>query len=75
MWARRENVSLLMSEGHAHARRYPIGMLLDECRIASRRINNRIASEMSLTHLAVSAILSKKGGTEFRKAVQRLQES
>lgn len=56
-----------------HATRYPIGLLIDETRLAVDRINNRIATEAVLVNLAVSSVLSKKSGAHFKKTLAKLR--
>lgn len=61
-----------MEQGHPLARRYPIGMLMEETQIVTRRINNRIATEAALVQMAVSGVLSKKANDAFRKTMKQL---
>ena len=75
MWGIRRQVSVLLSEGHAQAPRYPIGMVWDECQLVVERQNRAHATEATLVQLAVSSILSKDGAKEFRKTLKRLNES
>jgi hypothetical protein len=54
-------VSLLMSEGHPHASRYPLSKLWIETEIARERINARLATEATLIHSAIVAVLAPGG--------------
>jgi hypothetical protein len=64
-----------LSEGHADAPFYPIGMLWDESSLAVDRINGFHATQAVLTRMAVQAVLSKDGSKEFNKTVKRLSDS
>lgn len=58
----REQVSLLLSEGHASARRYPLATIGIEANIARRRINNRMVTESTLMQACVGTVLGGKEG-------------
>lgn len=75
MWGIRRQVSLLLAEGHPYAQHYPIGMVWDESRLAVARINGFHATQAILVQLAISSALSKEGAKEFKKSIQRLNES
>jgi hypothetical protein len=66
-------VNFLLSEGHAHASKYPLGYLDNEVFFAQRRVNNRIATETTLLHTAVGAVLSKKGYDVLQAALKELR--
>lgn len=51
---------------------YPLGMIWDEVQLVTERLNGLEASRAVLTQLAVSSVISKEAGTEFRKAVDKL---
>ena len=53
---------------------YPIAALWDEAAIIRRRVNDSLASEMSLLHKAVGAVLSEKAGKSFFKDLKALTE-
>lgn len=55
MWGVRAQVSLLLANGHLNAWRYPLGMILDEARLVTERINREAALQARLTQAAVSA--------------------
>lgn len=65
-------MSLLLANGHSHALKYPLGMLLDEERLVLKRINQAHATQAILTQLAVSGVLTKEAGAHFRKVVNGL---
>lgn len=75
MWGVRRQISLLLSEGHADARYYPIGMVWDEAKLVVERRNRQFATEALLTQLAVASLLSKKEAKEFSKQIKRLNGS
>jgi hypothetical protein len=75
LWGIRRQVSLLLSEGHADAPHYPIGMVWDESRLAVERINRFHATQAVLTQQAVASILSRDGQKEFKKTITGLNEN
>jgi hypothetical protein len=68
-------VSLLLSEGHADARRYPVAFAWSEARIVRQRNAFRRKEETALLQLAVGSILDKKAGKELAKLIERMDES
>ena len=66
----RTNASLLFAEGHPAARRYPLGFLWSEARIATRRANARMATEAVLMQAVVTTVLA--GGDHLRELLGRL---
>lgn len=68
-------VSLLLSEGHLNATRYALAKVWYEAQIVRERVNNRIATEVTLMHTAMVAIMSPKGKgvTNLNKQLKRLQ--
>lgn len=75
MWNLRGQVSLLLDHGHPEARRYPVGMLMDEARLVVQRVNNGHVTTATLLQGAVSGVLSKKANKEFQKQIKRLLEN
>lgn len=65
-------MSLLLSEGHPHARHYPLGMVMDEVTLASLRINNLVAVQAVLMQLVVSSMFSEESGKSFSAQIKRL---
>jgi hypothetical protein len=65
-----------MAEGHIHANHYPLSKLWIETEIARERINSRMASEASLIHSAIVAVLSLdgKGVDNFTQQLRRLND-
>ena len=74
LWDLRRLVSLLLDHGHPHARRYPLGMLYDEARLVNVRLNRHHVTQASLIQSAVGALLDKKAGRHWKKAVADLTE-
>lgn len=69
----RERVSLLLAEGHVHARRYPLATVGVEADIARRRINNRMVTESTLMQACVGTVLGGREGTRhFNKLIKEL---
>jgi hypothetical protein len=57
----RIDASLLISEGHVYARKYPLAMLWTEAELARERINTRLATEAALLHAVAMAVMTPKG--------------
>lgn len=74
MWGLRRQASLLLANGHPHARRYPLGMLWDESRIVVERINGVLATEAVLLRQAITSVFSDEGAKGFSDTVSRLTE-
>lgn len=70
----RRQVSALLDAGHAQAREYPIGMVWDEHRLVVSRQNAMEATRATLLKMAVSAVLAKDAGREFRKTIQEMND-
>lgn len=76
-------MSLLLSEGHPHAPRYPLVRLWWEARIVRERLMERMALEATLSHASMSALVesvySKKGAQrpankQFQELLKRLTD-
>ena len=69
-------VSLLLSEGHVNANRYALAKVWYEAQIVRERVNARIATEVSLMHSAMVAIMSPKGAgvKNLKKQLKRLED-
>lgn len=70
----RVEVSLLFAEGHVNANRYPLSKVWFEARIARTRINGMLASEVTLMHAAMVAIMSSKGKEGVNNLNKQLKE-
>lgn len=69
----RERVSLLLSEGHTHARRYPLATVGMEAEIVRRRINNRMVTESTLMQACIATVMNGKEGTRhYNKLIKEL---
>lgn len=66
----RRSVSLALANGHPLARRYPLGMLWDECNFITERKNAELVSQMSLMQTMASSLFSKEGQKAFKKAIR-----
>lgn len=66
--------SLLLSEGHHHARKYPITMLMYEAQLARERNGARMADEALAMNTVIGAALGGKDGQgALKKLLQRLR--
>ena len=65
-----------MSEGHPHARKYPLAMLWTEAELARERVNGRLATEATLLHQVAVAVLAPKGKgvATLNKTLRMLQD-
>lgn len=63
-----------MAQGHPEARFYPLPMLWTETRIVTERLNRELANTAVLTQMAISSVLSEKGGKAFQKHIRKLTE-
>jgi hypothetical protein len=66
---------MLLSEGHADAWRYPLGMLWDEQVLVVERLNRREATRATLLQSAVSGVLSKEANKAFSEIIKDLDDS
>lgn len=71
----RRDVSLLLSEGHEDARRYPLAMVWTEARIVRERNSNRRVRDAAITQLVLSTLFSKKAGKELERTLNKVAES
>lgn len=67
-------MSFLLSEGHVSARRYPLGMMWTEVRIAQARTHGVIAANAVGFQMAAAALLDKKGGAAFKKWLESMTD-
>lgn len=65
-----------MSQGHTQAHRYPLSKLWIEVEIVRERINAQTATEASLIHSAIVAVLSLdgKGVKNFDNQLRKLTD-
>lgn len=68
-------MSLLLSEGHTEARRYPIGMVWTEARFVRERNANRRTRDAAITQLVLGTLFSKKAGKELKELLGKAAES
>ena len=71
----RRDVSLLLSEGHAEARRYPVAVVWSEAHIIRERNAHRRMRDSAITQLVLSSLFSKKGSKELEKLLGKVAES
>lgn len=68
-------MSLLLSEGHADARHYPVAVVWSEARIVRERNNNRRLRDTAVTQLVLSSLFGKKAAKELEKLLNKVAES
>lgn len=68
----RVSCSLLISEGHHGAWKYPIGFLLNETIIARARVDLQHRTAALLIYEATSSLMSKEAGEKFTKTLKSL---
>jgi len=68
-------VSLLLSEGHADARCYPVAVVWSEARIVRQRHANRIRQDAALMQMAIASVMDRKAGKRLSKLLNRMDES
>lgn len=52
---------------------YPVGKVWSEAQLVIERLNSLEVTRATLLQLAVSSVLSKEAGEEFRKALDSLK--
>lgn len=68
-------MSLLLSEGHAHAQSYPLALVWSEARLVRQRLAFRRRQETALMQMAIASVFDKKAGQQLAKLLKRLDES
>ena len=68
----RTSVSLLLSEGHSDARRYPLNMLHRESALVVARKHAEAVTGAILFQAAASSLISKEGFKAFTELVESL---
>lgn len=75
MWATREKVSLLLSNGHGSAWNYPLGMVRDEVEMIVKRDNRVMGTMGTLIQSALTTTVpfsDKQGATKAWKNFRKL---
>ena len=67
-------MSLLLANGHPHARSYPVGMVYAEAQFVVERMDREEANRAVLVQMAVSSILSKKASESFQKTIKKMTQ-
>lgn len=62
----------MLENGHPEARIYPLGMVHDESILVTERKNREMVTQSNLMQATISAVLSKKGGEQYKRLVSRL---
>lgn len=68
----RDDLSLLLAEGHTGAWKYPVWMVYSEARIARRRIYDRTVVDAMVLQTAMVTTLA--GGTALRDFLEDLED-
>lgn len=71
----RRDVSLLLSEGHAQARGYPIAMLWSEARIIRQRHAARRIRDAAIEQMVIGSQFSEKAGKKLPALLNKVSES
>jgi len=71
----RRDVSLLLSEGHVHAREYPVAHVWNEARIVRQRHHSRRFRDSAVMQLVLSTLFNKKAGKALHKLLKKVGES
>ncbi len=64
-----------MGNGHPHAQFYPLRRVWEESALVVQRLNGVEATRAILLNKAVSAVVSKKAGADFKKTIKSLTDS
>lgn len=69
-------MSLLRAEGHRYPNKYTLATLWYESELARERINGKIATETTLLHAVIAAVLTPKGKgvSHLNKLLKRLHD-
>jgi hypothetical protein len=67
----RRNVSLLLSEGHVQARKYPLWQVAVEADIVRERLADIAARDTVLMHTAIAQVIG--GGDTLNDTLERLR--
>lgn len=67
---------MLMADGHMFASQYPLSKLWIEAEIAEERANRKLATETTLMHACIVAVLAPKGegAKQYQKLIKDLQD-
>lgn len=68
-------MSLLLSEGHADARHYPVAVVWSEAHIVRERNGNRRSRDAAIHQLVLSSLFGKKAAKELEKLLNKVAES
>lgn len=66
-------MSLLLSEGHPAARRYPLIVVWQEAQLVRERNRLRMAEEAVMLHTVITAQMAKGGHRQLEKLLKDLR--
>ncbi len=67
-------MSLLLSEGHFHARNYPVAVVWSEARIVRQRQSAKTKLDAAVMQMIVSSVFSKKAGKQLENLLAELDD-
>lgn len=70
----REDVSLLQSQGHSRAHRYPLARVWAEADTARRRMVNAVETDALVMQAVIGSALSKKGAAHLKALLKKLKD-
>jgi hypothetical protein len=65
-------VSLLLSEGHVNASKYPLRFLWNEVSFAQERMASRARTEAIIMQAAILSAIDKEGSRHFKELLEKL---
>lgn len=68
-------MSLLLSEGHAEARHYPVAVVWSEARIVRERHSDRRHRDSTVTQLILGSMFGKQAGKLLKETLEQVAES
>lgn len=68
-------MSLLLSEGHEHARHYPIAFAWSEARIVRQRLAFRRKQDAAVMQMVIASVMDGKAGKQLAALLKRMDES
>jgi dephospho-CoA kinase len=68
-------VSLLLSEGHADARIYPVAVVWSEAKIVRQRHDLRRKRDAAIMQMVIGSQMSKKAGKTLQTLLNEVSES
>lgn len=67
-------MSLLLSEGHVAARRYPVAVAWSETRIVRERQARQAQENAVVMHTVIASLFSEKGGKALKELLDGMSD-